>query len=188
MIAQTLLPTPKAGRAEFNGTTLYFTPKSQRAAIDLTRSVLITPVTVANTTTPTTVYSTIIEAGFLTIGKVIKLEISGYYSNNTALNVATIAIKIGGTTVMTFTTPLIAITNKPLHIDFTATIKTIGNSGTFAAHGMAVLNNEVRTNAPTNTISIDTTVDNDIEVVLTWDEEHANNTATINQGFLTLKN
>lgn len=145
-------------------------------------------VTVANTVTKTTLVgagigSKIIAANTPQIGKTYQVIIMGVHSATGAPNI-TIDAALGSTAIgSTGAVATGSSTNAYFEIRLFFTYRTLGASGTLFAQGFyyevgggATLNSYPMTN--TSTITIDTTVDQALDVSVTWGTASASNTIT----------
>lgn len=178
----TVLTTPQAGAFEFDGMGVYFTPNDERRSIQLADGSITSTVTVANTTTETTIYSEPISAGSLDVGEVIDILLNGFYSTANAADTFTLRFKIGATTVLTVTSTAKNVTNTPFEIDFRTTIRTIGAGGTCISYASVKLDNTDASAAATTTTAINTTNANTLTVTLQWSNALAANTLSLTQG------
>lgn len=150
-------------------------------------------VTVQNTTTESTLFSGQMNSvdGGLTIpanslwpGRTYQATIRGIYSTFAILpGDLTIRVKIGGTTVATgvATSALLgSVTNRGFLISFTMTARTLGTTGTVQVAGDVALNSAANSrlfyeiNAAT-AATVNTTVDQPINVTAQWAAANANN-------------
>lgn len=145
-------------------------------------------VTVANTTTKTTLIGAgigdkIIRANTPQIGKMYQLIVSGVHSATGSPNI-TIDIALGSTTICTTGAVTTGTsTNAYFEIRVFLTYRTLGASGTLFAQGFYF---EMATGGATNnfpmattaTTTIDTTVDQTLNVDVTWGTASASNTIT----------
>lgn len=145
--------------------------------------------TVANTTTPTTLFSTgigtlTLPANFWIAGKTISINMGGVFSTFTVPGNVTIAVKLGSVTIATgtITNILASATNNAFMGFLDITCRTTGATGTVMcngnvnydtgtlARGFLALNNSGAT------ATIDTTASQAIDVQITWATANAANT------------
>lgn len=178
-----LKTTPASGDMEFDGNTLYFTEAGVRRSMVLGNSVRVTSDTVTNTTTETTIHTSAVAANELKAGKMYRVTLLGKTTTANASQFYTLRFKMGGTTLITVAMTAKAVTDDHFRSDAWITIRTIGASGTYAAHVEGFIGTE-EVNAAPVTGSVDTTVAEDITVTLQWDAANAGNVFTIMQAVL----
>lgn len=168
--------------SNINGNTIYNTGATFIQTADKT---------IANTTTPTSIFGTgigslALTANTLTAGKTIKFDIQGIESTVavTAPNLV-VTVKLGSATLATTT-----ITNLPagasglaFQISGTITVRTTGASGTCVINGKmeyetALLGapDKADLNNGGATVTIDTTASNTLDVTWAWSAASASNT------------
>lgn len=177
------LTAPEAGVIEYDGSHFSVTEVIDRRVLSVASDSVTTAVTVANTTTETTVFTASISAAELHAGKVLRVWGCGQASTHDANDTLTIRIKIGGTLLTTLDAIPGQAANDPLHFWNLITIRTTGAGGTIASHGYIMIKDtEVHEND--QDVAVDTTGANDITVTFQWDDADAGNTATLDQCFL----
>lgn len=181
--AGTSLTTPESGTMEYDGKRLFFTSTSVRRGIVESDYAIITPVTVANTVTETTVFTASLPANSMSAKDVFDIALRGYFSTANASDTFTVSMKIGGTTVTSVTLSAHSVTDAPFHADLTSTIRTIGATGTVSAFMDCDIDN-VSQDSYTSSTVVDTTGSNDITVTVQWDNALAGNTFTLDQAYL----
>jgi hypothetical protein len=143
-------------------------------------------VTVANTTTETTLLGTgvgslILPANFLIAGRSIRVRGFGYHSS-TGNPTVTIRFKLGTTTVGTITGAGGNGTNDGFEFDGILTCRTTGASGTVQAQGKyqelhpAGL---IEGGGNTSTTTLDTTINNQLNITFQWGTASASNTISL---------
>jgi len=189
LATKTLEGTPVAGSLEYDGCSMYVTNVATQRAIDRTSDVAVETVTVAGTTTETTLWTGVQSANSLCAGNLLKFHADGIISNGgaTAADQITLRIKVGGSTVATLApiTKSIPI-GSHWHIDANATQRTIGASGSRAVHIDLVIDDNEETVITTATI--DTTASMDVTITAEWASADADNTISLYQGFMEYKN
>lgn len=182
-----LLTTVEPGAIEYKGHTFYATTFLVRHSIVLAQEVMVSPVTVANTTTETTIYSVAMAADYLTVGKQINTTLHGVFSSvAAAAGVLTIRVKYAGATVVTVASVAGINTASPMKLDLTTICRAIGSGttgklktfGEFSEGATAVSHSRVM-GALTN---IDTTASNTITITAQWASATASNTVTFEMG------
>jgi len=139
---------------------------------------------VANTVTETTLFGAgvgtlVLPASENKIGKSFRVRVQGIVSD-TATPTLNIIVKLGGVTLsLTGASTLGAVANSHWAIDFLITIRSVGTTGTVMAAGSFVT--EVGDHfglTITTPVTIDTTVDQTLDVTATWGTAAAGNTIT----------
>lgn len=179
----TNLTTPEDGAIEFNGKSLYFTAVDVRRSIVVGNDIRVADATVTNTTTETTIHTSAIAANALAAGTMYKITLLGKTTTANASQFYTLRFKMGGTTLLTFAMAAADVTDAHFRSESYITIRTIGASGTYAAHIEGTLGSEEVTTTPV-TGSVDTTTTADMTVTLQWDAANAGNIFTIMQAVL----
>ena len=179
----TLQATPVAGTLEFNGNKLYFTQSTEQRAVITSGSIITATTTVANTVTETTAFTATIPANELHVGQVIRARVLGFYSTHNASVTFTARWKIGGTTVITTTSVAANVTNAPIEMEFTFTVRSIGSSGTVIAYSQAEFDNTGKSAASTGTTTVNTTTSNNIILTIEWSVADPGSTLSVTQGY-----
>jgi len=183
----TNLTTPEAGTIEYDGTRFYITGSGARRVISRASDVITTAATAANTTAEITVFTAVLPANILAAGKVYTVLGYGKASTQNASATLTIRVKVDGVTLVTLACTPGQAANDPMCYRLTFTVRTIGATGTISSHGdIEVKDSKVHTN--TSSTTVDTTAVGGVTVTFQWDNAHADNTATLDQGFLKLNN
>jgi len=186
--AGTLLATPEAGSLEFNDGRFYVTGTAKQRVIDRTSvNVNVADVTVANTSTETTLYTWTLSVNALKVGRIYKIHCDGITNNALSGDDLTFNLYFGGTLVGTYAPPTGKFaTNAVWHMDSTITVRTVGEAGTCAVHtdiqlsGVGVDSSAL--------YAINTTQANIIVMKVKWNNAKATNTVTLYQGYLEFKN
>lgn len=182
--AGTDLTSPEAGAVEFDGLRLEFTPTSVRKFAGLTSAHITSTTTVANTVTPTTLYTGSIPANSLAVGQTYVARVLGRYSTANAVDTVALAIKVASVTVFTVTTTAASVTNAPVMLEFAFTVRSTGAGGTGWGFVEAETNAVNKTQAGTATFALDTTAAADVTVVATWSAADPGNSISIDQAVL----
>ena len=181
----TLLATPEAGSIEFSDGRFHITGTAKQRVIDRTSEVVnVANVTVANTTTETTLYSWTLSANAMKVGRIYKLHYDGIISSankNIIFN-----FYVGSTLYATTTWDCGNISNKTWCGDYSITIRTTGSSGTSAFHRELTVNTVSVETA--SLLSVDTTGANVMTLKVQWSDTGAGNSVTLYQAYLELKN
>jgi len=189
------LSTPEAGSIEYYNGKIYITNNAKQKAIDRTGDVQLSTVTVADTTTETTLYTAPIAANSLEAGNVFKVHCDGIVTNDsgTAGDEVTLRIYVGAseTPVATLETNTRQLTDQDWHMSANATQRTIGASGQRAVHihlevGDATARGDITSMAGIATI--DTTANMDIKITAQWASAETDNTISLYQGYTEYKN
>lgn len=151
-------------------------------------------VTVANTTTETTIVGAspsagtlTLPAGILKVGTVVRFKARGYYSSlGLAAGTLTLRIKFGSTTFLASSAVslLLGSSNDLWELEGNLNLYTTGASGTFRSLGKFDLWKDSTGGYSTNPIvntsvqSVDTTVSNTINITAQWSVANASNTIT----------
>jgi len=181
------LDTREAGTIEYDGTRFYITNNSARRVISRASDSITTPVTVANTIDETIVFTATLPAETLKVGKVYIILAYGKGSTHDANDTLTIRCKINGTTLLTLTSTPKLVTDVPMHLHLTNTVRTLGEIGTFASHG-DVLIEDTKSNINVSSTIVNTTIANDLTITFQWDSADEGNSATLDQAFLQSNN
>ena len=189
----TALTTPVAGALEFHDGRLYATNVLHRRALDRTSDVAVATVTVADTTTETTIWTAIMNANSLVAGNMFKFHANGIVSNGDSASSAdqvTLRIKVGGTTVATLAPALKKIpVDSHWHITANATQRTLTDGATLGKRAVHIdLDIDDETSAVLAIADIDTEADMDVTVTAEWASADAANTISLYQGFMEYKN
>lgn len=168
---------------------MYLKNVATERSIDRTSDVATETVTVANTITETTLWTGKMPANSLRAGNIFKVHCSGIVSNGgaTAADQITIRVRVGGTQVISLEP---ATRSMPVgshwHVDAHACQRTLGTAGSRAVHFHLDID-DVEEDVVA-VASIDTTSNLDITITAEWASAAADNTISIFQGFLELKN
>ena len=182
LTAGLLLTTVEPGAIEYKGHTFYATTYSERRSIMLAQDVVVTPVTVANTTTETTIYSSTMAANYLTAGKTMHIRLWGQFSTETTSDIFTINVYLGGTLILTNTSISQYVSNSPFDIDLTATVRSIGSTGTIIAYDKIQQDNIAPNSAIGSLTTVNTTNSNNLVVKIKWNNADSQNTLTLQGG------
>jgi len=183
----TNLTTPENGAIEYDGSSLDFTIAGVRRSLSQGDDTRVSDITVANTTTETTVHTSPVIADEFQVGKMYKLTVLGKYSTANASDTFTLRAKIGGTTLLTTLLSAGNATDAALQSVWYLTIRTLGATGTYSAYVHTVLHNNVVSTTPVSG-TVDTTSAEDLTLTLQWSAADAGNTATIMQSVLEVIN
>lgn len=147
-------------------------------------------VTVANSTTPTTLLgagegSSLLPADYFTVGRTLSIDFSGVRSTALVAPNITFEIDLGGTVICLTATfaDVGSLSGQQFHGHAEITCRTVGASGTVVAQGWVSLNSTdtvaVRAEMlASNPITLDTTVSQQVSPLITWGTASASNTIT----------
>lgn len=178
----TFLSSTERGSLEYDGRSLTFTATADRHAISQSDGVVVADVTVANTTDETTVYTENVGANELYKGSKWHTRFSGYYSTANANDTYTMRMKIGGTTIDSFTSTAENVTNGFFRVEWFFTVRSTGASGTVQSSVQGIFNTTTNNNASASTDTIDTTSAENLTITIQWDSADPDDTLTLTQG------
>ena len=183
------LTNPEVGSVEYDGCRLKVTNVATQKAIDRTSDVAVSTVTVANTTTETTLWTGAMAANSLCAGNLFKFHADGIVSNGgpSATDQITFRVKVGGNTLVTLTPTTRAMgVGAHWHINANATQRTLGAAGSRAIH--LELDIDSITSHAIAVANVDTTASMDVTLTAQWASAAADNTISLYQGFMEYKN
>lgn len=181
--AGTNLTTPEAGAVEYDGKSFYMTRTSTRRKVQLSNDTITSSTTVANTVVETTLFTGTIPANATSVGDILRFTDLGYYSTANGADTFTMRFKVGATTICTITSSAANVTNVPWHSKFTATVRSIGASGTLIGFAENDTNAVNKDTANTSTTTIDTTASLTFTVTVQWSNADPGNTLTLQQAY-----
>lgn len=147
-------------------------------------NVLTSPATVANTTTRTAVFDPGIQAMSLVKGRVYQLELYGTFETANTSDQFTVDVDLAGTDVAgEQNAQANAAPGTPWTLELTFTVRDYGTNGVLKADSRATFNEQPRT-ADHGEFSVDTTVQNELTVYITWSAADPQNSVTIEQAHL----
>ncbi|MFV7234559.1 hypothetical protein [Flavobacterium sp. ZB4R12] len=177
-----LLTTVEPEAIEYKDHTFYASTYLVRRSIMLAQDVVVTPVTVSNTTTETTIYTSTMAANYLTVGKLMNIKLYGRFSTVNTSSIYTFRVKLAGITILTIASTGQNVTDRPFDIDLRSTVRSIGTSGTIISYGKTQQDNLTPNIEIGNLASIDTTLANTISITVQWSNANAGNTLTLEGG------
>lgn len=174
------------GSMEYANNAFYLSNLVVRRSIAQVKNVLTSTTTVANTTTPTVIYTVPHGAGYLQVGKQEDISIWGTVSSvlGAGANTLTITIKWGTLTIGTFVMPEANRSAVDFEIHVLMTVRAIG-LGTTTIYTHCNMDIEGTTSDPIAnalTTGLDSTVATDLTITATWSDAHATNSLNITQG------
>ena len=182
------LTTVEAGAMEYIGHSLQFSQYLKRRGVMMSESVVIADVTADNTATETAaLLSAQHGANYLEAGKCEKLVLVGTLSQrNNANSFLKIYIYYGATKIDSVSTPSTTTiaAGSLFELKIYITCRTTGTTGTvqintaFSADGVAIVPD------PPALKTINTTTSDTFSITAKWNEAHASNLFTMNQGYV----
>jgi len=165
----------------------FYLDSANRRVISRSSNVIITPVTVANTTVETQLWEGTVLSNTLVPGKVYKAWALGKFSTANASAELTIRTKLNDVEMASIISSLGKVTDVAGFARAFITIRTIGESGTVTCFSSFQLDQESFI-ADNSSIVLDSTVGNNVEITAQWNAANAGNSVTIDQGFLEALN
>lgn len=157
-------------------------------------------VTISNTTTETSVFTTgigtrTLPANFMSIGKTIRMKIKGYM-NETGTPTIRIRLKFGAVTIYDTTAVTINAlggSDKYFEAEYDITARTLGATGTVFEQGRWIYTANsgiisLINGASTSTATIDTTVSNTIDLTIEWGTASTSNNVNITNASIEILN
>ena len=123
----------------------------------------------------------------LAIGKVYRISTFGKFSTTNASSSLTLRTKLNNVEIASLTSNLGNVTNVAGYAQAIITIRTLGTTGTVTCFSSFQLDEKTFI-ANNSSIIINTTEGNNVELTVQWNTAHAENTVTIDQGFLEAMN
>lgn len=146
--------------------------------------VLTSPVTVANTTTRTTVFDPDINANSLVKGRKYQIDLSGSFSTTNNSDTFTIDINLAGATDVAGIGNVGGnVTDAPWNIEFAFTVREHGQNGVLQPHTKGLFNSDPA-DADHDTVTVDTTTVTELSVDLQWSAADPDNSVTVKQAHL----
>ena len=165
----------------------FYLDSANRRVISRSGDVTLTPVTVANTDVEMTLWEGTVLPNTLAVGKVYKGWGLGKFSTANASAVLTIRTKLNGVELSSITSSLGKVTDVAGFARAFITIRSIGVAGTVTCFSSFQLDQKSFI-ANNSSVAIDTTSGSNMEITAQWNTAHAENTVTIDQGFLEALN
>lgn len=145
--------------------------------------ILLTPVTVQNTTTETDIWDAGLSVGSIKVGRVYKVKLYGQFSNASTSDNVTVRFYIGGAEVGAVTSTGQNASDAPWSVKLTMTVLESGPSGTVEPHAEGTFNND-NADDTEEEVTIDTTIPEEIEATAQWNNAKAGNVFEITQGYM----
>ncbi len=186
LIEPGLSDTAVAGALEYDDDHWYVSNGARHVLVRSTGIVTET-VTVVNSDTLETVYKDTMVVGELHHDERFSLDITGAYSNASASDNFTVIFYFGGTAVDSVSRSGGNVTDSGWKGVFEISIRESGASGTFVHYLHFIDGTGIQALAHTPEHSIDTTVENIVEVKVRWDNAKVGNTFSLTQGDLQFK-
>jgi hypothetical protein len=177
-----LLTTVEPGAIEYKGHTFYASTYLVRRSVMLAQDVVVTPVTVTNTTNETTIYTSTMAANYLTAGKLMNIKLYGRFFTVNSSTIYTFRVKLAGTTILTITSVGQNAFDRPFDIDLRSTVRSIGASGTIICYGKTQQDNLSPNIEIGSLTAIDTTLTNTISITVQWSNANPGNILTLEGG------
>jgi hypothetical protein len=177
-----LLTTVEPGAIEYKGHTFYASTYLVRRSIMLAQDVVVTPVTVTNTTDETTIYTSTMAANYLTTGKLMNIKLYGRFFTANSSTIYTFRVKLAGTTILTIASVGQNAVDRPFDIDLRSTVRSIGTSGTIISYGKTQQDNLSPNIEIGGLTSINTTLTNTISITVQWSNANTGNILTLEGG------
>lgn len=177
-----LLTTVEPGAIEYKGHTFYASTYLVRRSIMLAQDVVVTPVTVTNTTDETTIYTSTMAANYLTTGKLMNIKLYGRFFTANSSTIYTFRVKLAGITILTISSVGQNATDRPFDIDLRSTVRSIGASGTIISYGKTQQDNLSPNIEIGGLTSINTTLTNTISITVQWSNANTGNILTLEGG------
>ncbi len=179
------LPTAEEGQSVHYNKRFYAT-SSNRRILSRASDVLITPVTVADTTVEILLWTGTVNADTLAVGKVYIASGFGKFSTANASDSLTIRVKLNDVTLDSITSTLGTITDKAGSIVARLTVKSIGETGSVASF-LDLQLDEKTYKANISSTAVNTTIGSNIKITAQWDAANAGDSVTIDQAMLEAK-
>jgi len=164
----------------------YLTSGNQRV-ISRASGAMVTPVTIANTTTETTLYEGTVLSNTLSVGKVYRVSVFGQFSTVNASVALTIRTKLNGVELASITSTLGQVTGVAGFTQAYITTRSTGATGAVSCFSSFQLD-EKSFIANNGSVTLDTTSGNSIQITGQWSIANASNTVTADQGLLEAMN
>jgi hypothetical protein len=181
----TLLTTPEAGATEYDGSNLFDTPVVDRHRRVLGGTPLTGIVTVSNSASESSaLFTETVSANELKAGRTLILKMWGVYQETIGgADTGQLHIKLAGSTIATVTFAAVS-SAKPFYAEFVLTIFTTGVGGTACWYAAGRVNNAAVDTASASTVSIDTTVAQNLTATFQWSAAHTTSIFTLTQELL----
>ena len=146
--------------------------------------ILISPVTVSNTTTETMIWDAGLSVGTLKVGRVYEINLLGTYSNASTSDTVDLNIYLGGTLVANVgSAGQNAKENAPWRCKVIFTVRETGETGLVHPHAISKFNN-VNADDDEPDVTVDTTVPEQIEAYAQWNNAKTGNSITLSQAYM----
>jgi len=145
--------------------------------------VLLSSVSVSNTTTETDIWDAGIDSGSIKVGRVYVIKLYGIFSTSSTSDNVTVRFYIGGVLVAEVTSTGKNSTDAPWSTKLSMTVREEGANGTVEPYANAKFNNASADDAEP-AVTVDTTVPEEIQATAQWNNAKTDNTFTIQQGYM----
>jgi len=164
----------------------YLTSGNQRV-ISRASGAMVTPVTIADTTTETTLYEGSVLSNTLSVGKVYRVSVFGAFSTVNASVTLTVRTKLNGVELASITSALGQVTGVAGFTQAYITTRSTGATGAVSCFSSFQLD-EKSFIANNSSVTLDTTSGNSVQITGQWSVANASNTVTADQGLLEAMN
>lgn len=148
--------------------------------------VKVSPVTIANTTTRTTVFDPDINANSLVKGRKYQIQLSGSFGTANNSDSFAVDVNLGGATDLAGIGNVPAnATNVPWWVQIEFSVREDGPNGMLVPTTLGMFNGEAQQATEAHSpVSVDTTTVTELSVDIQWDAASADNTVTVDQAHL----
>ena len=187
MNAGTRLTAAVAGACNFDGSRFEVAPYEWRS-ISLSSHHKITTTTIANTVTRTLAASGSIAANQIDGQQTFIFTLLGRYSTANGVDTFTLTGEFGGVDVISFTSTAGVVTNAPVWVQFTGTLRSGGGAGELMGAILADVNNASKTRTGTAPTIVDTGLTLNPSIDVQWSAADPGNSFSADQSFLQILN
>jgi len=185
----TPLTTPEAGVINFVNEKFCITNVATCRAVDRTSDVALTTVTVEDTTDETLLWTGVMNADSLRAGNVFKFHCDGDINSDSAGDIITIRIKVGGVTKATLAGAAKKLVDDHWHIDANATQRTLTDGATLGTRAIHIdMSIDEVEYSVVGVVNVDTEADMDVTVTAQWNNDDAGDILNMYQAFMEYKN
>ena len=179
-----LTAAAEPGAIEYKGHTFYASTSLVRRSIMLAQDVVVQSVPVTGTDAETTIYTTTLEAGYLTPGKMINIKLFGSYRTASSASSFVVKVKLAGVNILTSASlpAATAENDRPIDLDIRSIIRSIGTAGTLISYGKIQQDNLAANIDISASTEINTTIANDITITIQWAVANAENRFSLEGG------
>lgn len=145
--------------------------------------VLLNSQTVQNTTTETLVWDGGLNAGSIRVGRVYEINLLGTFTNSSTSDTVDINAYLGGALIASVGSTGGNATDAPWRTKIIFTVRETGETGTIEPHAVAKFNNQ-DADDDEGQVTVDTTIPEEIEVYVQWNNAKADNWLTLKQAYM----